>query len=77
MKYLILGVVLVSVSACATPTTDKLYVAQSGCCKERNSESAPWYKNGLGFDACEARNNEDERDSIFQASGKIWWDLAC
>lgn len=51
-------------------------VAQSGCCKVRKSAQHPWSKTGRNLSQCEAMNQSDG-DSVYNSSGKIWWDRAC
>lgn len=64
-------------------TADNEVYAISGCCKQRISDSEPWYRSGSDFDACKILNlevdeNDDEiKDIIFDESGKVWWDMAC
>ena len=67
-------------SAAAQPTADmdlfSMQVAQSGCCKARQSDKHPWVRNGMGYQQCE-NINKGEDDKIFKKSGKYWWDRAC
>ncbi len=51
-------------------------VAESGCCKVRKSAQHPWSKTGRSFAQCESMNQGDG-DSVYNSSGKIWWDRAC
>ncbi len=51
-------------------------VAQSGCCKVRQSAQHPWSKTGRSFAQCESMNQSDN-DSVYNSSGKIWWDSSC
>ena len=51
-------------------------VAQSGCCKVRQSAQHPWSKTGKSFSQCKKINKSDG-DSIYNSSGKIWWDRSC
>ena len=67
-------------SAAAQSTADadlfSMRVAQSGCCKARQSDKHPWVRNGMGYQQCENINQSDG-DKIFKKSGKYWWDRAC
>jgi hypothetical protein len=53
--------------------------AISGCCMERKSSTGQWNDLEKTFEQCEVANTEEdgEEDDIFEASGKVWWDLAC
>ena len=51
-------------------------VAQSGCCKARQSDKHPWVRNGMGYQQCEDINRSDG-DKIFKKSGNYWWDRSC
>ena len=53
-----------------------LEVAQSGCCKVRQSAQHPWSKTGKSLPQCETMNQSDG-DSIYNSSGMIWWDRSC
>ena len=59
----------------STAPDNEVY-AVAGCCKQRTSEGAPWYRTSQGLDACKDLNR-DEQDNIFTQSGKVWWDLSC
>lgn len=50
--------------------------AISGCCKERSSYTASWYKSGKTFAQCQEANQSD-KDNIFQRQGLVWWDVNC
>ncbi len=54
---------------------NKLY-AVSGCCKERTSYKARWYKNEKDFKACKSLNQKD-KDKVFDQLGLVWWDTQC
>jgi hypothetical protein len=51
-------------------------IAQSGCCKARQSSQNPWAKTGKSFSQCES-SNKDDGDSIYKNSGRFWWDRSC
>lgn len=86
MKYVSLPICLVfaavflpaSSGAQYTAATDLFsqQVAQSGCCKARQSDKHPWVRNGMGYQQCEDINQSDG-DQIFKKSGKYWWDRSC
>ena len=57
------------------PCDNKVY-AVSGCCKERSSYKARWYKNGKNFKACKSLNQKD-KDKVFDQLGLVWWDTQC
>lgn len=48
-----------------------------GCCKERDTFSVPWRKNGLSLESCEQLNQKRDRDNIREERGFVWWDDRC
>jgi hypothetical protein len=54
-----------------------LVLAQSGCCKERDSYTASWRRNNLDFEACQRLNRERDNDNVFDPQGYVWWDTRC
>jgi len=52
-------------------------LAQSGCCKVRDSFSAQWRQNGLPFEACKRLNQQQDGDDVFARQGLVWWDGKC
>lgn len=50
--------------------------AVPGCCKQRQTESGPWFATRLSFDECEQRNRA-EGDDLFAPKGRVWWDTYC
>ena len=59
-----------------TYQNNELY-AISGCCMERNSHSGNWRPNGMDYDRCRQLNDARDRDSIFDATGYVWWNVSC
>lgn len=55
----------------------KQLLAVSGCCKERESQSGDWERNGEDFKSCKQLNEETDQDNIFDAAGLVWWDVTC
>jgi hypothetical protein len=54
------------------------FAQQGGCCKQRGSVNAGWFRNGLIFRDCDQANRRmDNGDKIFDPTGLIWWDSFC
>jgi len=72
------GLICAVVVLANIPSSESVY-AISGCCMERASSTGQWNDLGKSFEQCEIANTEEdgEEDDIFEASGKVWWDLAC
>jgi hypothetical protein len=73
------GMLLGAGTLFATSPCSQPLLAQSGCCKERPSPSAPWRKRAdLNFAQCRGLNDQRDRgDNIFEPAGFIWWDRGC
>lgn len=54
-----------------------VFAQARGCCKERDTFSVPWRKNGLSFESCEQLNQKRDRDRVRDQRGFIWWDDRC
>ena len=50
----------------------------AGCCMQRQTANAPWFKNGLNFSDCQhLKMSLDKNDQIFVEGGLVYWDQAC
>lgn len=49
--------------------------AVSGACKERDSYSAAWRRNGVTLEQCRAYNERKDGDDMFAERGLVWWDV--
>ena len=58
-------------------TSFSLLVARSGCCKARRTIEHPWARTSMSFEQCEAANNAEDGDGIYQSTGRYWWDRSC
>jgi hypothetical protein len=54
-----------------------VFAQTRGCCKERDTFSVPWRKNGLSFESCEQLNQRRDRDNVREERGFVWWDDRC
>jgi hypothetical protein len=68
--------VLISAISVGIPCGRSL-LAQSGCCKERDSYRSPWRRIPLDFETCRRLNQERDRDNVSEERGFIWWDTQC
>lgn len=48
-----------------------------GCCKERDTFTSPWRKNGLSLESCTQLNQKRDRDDVKEQRGFVWWDDRC
>ncbi|MCP4687115.1 MAG: hypothetical protein GY859_03635 [Desulfobacterales bacterium] len=76
-KYLIVlgALVVMAIVSMALPGGEQP-LAVSGCCKVRQTKSAPWKKTNLSFKECKKRNEKDT-DSVLKKSGRVWFDTNC
>lgn len=59
------------------PCSVPVFAQVRGCCKERDTFSSPWRRNGLSFESCEQLNQKRDRDNVREGRGFIWWDERC
>ncbi len=74
---LLIGFLLLAVAIFLTFPCYNRLLAQSGCCKRRDSLTMPWYRVQLSFDQCKQINDQTDRDNVFDERGLVWWASRC
>jgi hypothetical protein len=82
MKKSFLIVVGILISVVLSPQlfrADSVVVADlAGCCMQRQTLNAQWFRNGLNFTACQQlKNSLDHNNQIFVQGGLVWWNQTC
>jgi hypothetical protein len=79
MPWIVLvgGLFLAALGLSLLPPCSGPLLAQSGCCKTRQP-NGPWSKRPeLTFAECRDLNQEQDRDNVFEPTGRVWWDREC
>jgi hypothetical protein len=72
-------VALWALALSAIPPCSRPLLAQSGCCKERQTLTSRWVRRpDVNFTECRKLNQKkDGGDNIFEQAGLVWWDRDC
>lgn len=75
MKIIVFALLMIPLVTAIQPVDT--VCAAGGCCKFRQSFREPWQIQHSNFQQCKQENDKNDRDNVYLARGRWWWDSSC